>query len=99
MQWAPFEYSPDVRSFSQDQVFDFGETVVDFGKFEVSYHKQQGGAFRGNWEAGKCRRYVFRITADNYVRSKLFTVEVRVRKFEPTEGWPYQINTGIEIVS
>jgi hypothetical protein len=78
MQWAPFEYSPDVRNFSHDQVFDFGESIVDLGGFKVSYFRQQGGAFKGNCEPGKCRRYVFKITADNYIRSKPFTVEVSV---------------------
>jgi len=29
MEWAPFEISPDVRSFSEDQVFDFGKSFMD----------------------------------------------------------------------
>lgn len=36
---------------------------------------------------------------DNYVRSKLFTVEVRVRKVEPTEGWLYEMKPDVEIIS
>jgi hypothetical protein len=31
MAWAPREYSPDVRSFSEDQVFDFGRSFVEQG--------------------------------------------------------------------
>jgi hypothetical protein len=99
MQWSPSEFSPEVRSFSEDQVFDFGKSFVDQDKFDVDYYKNQGGAFAGACVAGQCRRYIFRITADNYVRSKLCAVEVKVRKTEITKEWPYRTKTEFCIIS
>ncbi len=99
MPWAPNEFSPEVRSFAEDQVFDFGQSVVDFGRFEVTYHERQRGVFKGDCEVGKTRRYVFKIAADNYVRSESFTVEVRVSKVEPTDDWPYKMKADVKIFS
>ncbi len=64
MQWAPWEYSPEVRSFSDDQVFDFGLTYVDEGWFRPSFYKEQGGTFhpRVACTVNQTRRYVFEIT-------------------------------------
>ena len=76
MMWAPWEYSPDMRSFSEDQVFDFGRTFVEEdGRFEVSLYRLQGGVFKGDCEAGQRRQYVFKITADNYIKAGPITVE------------------------
>jgi hypothetical protein len=96
MEWAPAEYSPDVRSFSEDQVFDFGQCHVDRGRFEVSVYKTQGGMFMGGCVTGKRRRYVLRITADNYVEAKPVTVQVKVKDVEETETWPH--GTKAEVV-
>ena len=99
MEWAPSEVSPDVRSFSEDQVFDFGKSFVDQDRFDVSYYKSQGGTFRGSCATGQSRRYIFRITADNCIRSKLYTVEVRVQNSAITKEWPYKIMTDIQVVT
>jgi hypothetical protein len=43
MAWAPREYSADVRSFSEDQVFDLGKSFVEQdGRFEVNLYGQGG---------------------------------------------------------
>jgi hypothetical protein len=98
MQWSPAEFSPEVRSFSEDQVFDFGKSFLDQDKFDVDYYKNQGGLFKGSCVAGQRRRYVFRITADNYIRARLCTVEVNVQNTQVTKEWPYKIQTKIKIV-
>ena len=97
MEWAPSEYSPDARSFSEDQVFEFGKSILQKGTFQVSYYKAQGGAFQGSCIGGHCRRYLFKITADNYIRPGLHTVEVRVRAPEVAEG-RREIRTEIKVI-
>jgi len=99
MKWAPAEFSPEVRSFSEDQVFDFGYTYIGQDTFDVTYHNAQGGVFKGACLAGHRRRYIFRITADNYIRSKLHTVEVRVLKTDARTEWPYRIRTDIDVIT
>lgn len=76
MTWAPGEYDPDKRSFSDSQVFDFGKTLRSSGTFSLIFFKEQGGSFKGNCESGKVRRYHFRISADGYVCRKNAIVEV-----------------------
>ena len=98
MEWAPAEYSPDVRSFSEDQVFDFGKSYVDKGPFVVNVFKGQGGVFQGGCDVGKSRQYVFRITADNFIKASAVKVQVTVRKVEPTEAWPHQFLTEIKVI-
>ena len=97
MEWAPSEYSPDVRSFSEDQVFDFGRSYVDKGPFVVNVFKGQGGAFKGDCDVGKSRQYVFRITADNYIKAKTVKVQVDVTKVERTEAWPHGFRTRVGV--
>lgn len=98
MVWAPAEYSPDVRSFSEDQVFDLGRTFVDEGRFEIDHYAGQGGLFKGSCESGSSRQYVFRITADNYIRAKPVTVQVNVRNVEATKEWPHTTRTDVEVL-
>jgi hypothetical protein len=38
-------------------------------------------------------------SADNYIRSKLHIIEVKVQKTEVTKEWPYQIKTEIYVIS
>ncbi len=91
MAWAPREYSPDVRSFSEDQVFDFGRSFVEQGgRFEVSVYELQGGVFNGGCLPGEKRQYVFRITADNYIKARPISVELGAERCEPTDHWPYK---------
>jgi hypothetical protein len=100
MAWAPLEYSPDVRSFSEDQVFDFGVTFVDEGVFRPTFYKEQGGAFhpRGDCAANQTRWYVFEITADNYVGSRHFTVEASVQEVTPSQEWPHKFRTKVSVL-
>jgi hypothetical protein len=99
MVWAPGEYSPDVRSFSEDQVFDLGRTFVEEGRFEINYSAGQGGLFKGSCESGNSRQYVFRMTADNYIRANYVTVQVSVRNVEATEEWPYTTRADVEVLT
>ena len=100
MQWAPWEYSPDVRSFSEDQVFDFGQSFVEQdGRFDPTLCRLQGGVFRGRCEAGQKRRYMFKITADNYIKARPITVEVQVERCQRTDDWPYETRTRVEVKS
>jgi len=100
MAWAPREYSPDARSFSEDQVFDFGRSFVEQGgRFEVSVYELQGGIFNGGCLAGQKRQYVFRITADNYIKARPIVVELRVERCEPMDNWPYKTCTRVEVKS
>jgi len=100
MAWAPREYSPDVRSFSEDQVFDFGRSFVEQGgRFEIGVYELQGGMFKGDCLPGQKRQYVFRITADNHVRARPITVELAVERCEPTEDWPYRTCTRVGVKS
>jgi hypothetical protein len=99
MNWAPAEYSPDVRSFSEDQVFDFGWLSINQNRFELSYHQYQGGFFKGSCQRGQRRRYVFRITADNYIRADPITVEVAVENCEPSATWQHDLNVRVEIIA
>ena len=88
MAWAPREYSPNVRSFSEDQVFDLGNSFVqEGGRFEISPYGQ-GGMFKGGCLPGEKRQYMFKISADNYIKGEPIAVEVRVERSEPTPDWP-----------
>jgi hypothetical protein len=98
MDWAPREYSPHARDFSEDDVFDFGTSFVEQGgRFEVGFYKSQGGMFKGGCLAGQKRQYVFKITADNYIKARPITVEVDVRRCEPTQDWQYGTRTLITV--
>ncbi len=100
MQWAPREYSPDVRSFSEDQVFDFGRSFVEQGgRFDVSFYELQGGTFNGGCLAGHKRQYVFRITAENYLKARPISVELGIERCEPTKDWPYNTRVRVEVKS
>jgi hypothetical protein len=99
MAWGPREYSPDVRSFSEDQVFDLGRSLVtQDGRFEVSVYGQ-GGNFEGDCKVGQRRQYVFKITADNYIEARPIVVEVHVERCEPTQDWRYDTRTRVEVMS
>lgn len=99
MAWAPREYSPEARSFSEDQVFDLGRSFVEQGgRFELSPYGQ-GGMFKGDCLPGQKRQYVFKITADNYIKAGLITVEVHVERCEPTPDWPHGTCTRVEVKS
>jgi len=98
MAWSPREYSPEVRNFSEDQVFDLGRSFVgQDGRFEVSPYGQ-GGMFKGDCEAGQKRQYVFKITADNYLKARPIIVEVHVQHCDPTQDWPYGTRTVVEVM-
>lgn len=86
MEWTPAEVEPHVRSFTDEEVFDFGQSRVDHGTFELNtfgrFHSQvpkQGGTFDGDCPRGQTREYIFKITAENYISSKRFTVKVTVK--------------------
>ena len=97
MGWAPREYSPEVRSFSEDQVFDVGRSFVERGgRFEVS-PLGQGGMFKGDCLAGQKRQYLFKITADNYIKAGLITVEVYVEHRDTTSDWPHLTRTRVDV--
>jgi hypothetical protein len=100
MEWAPSEYSPDVRSFSEDQVFDFGKCFVEQGgRFELNVYKTQGGMLKSGCLVGERRQYVFRITADNYIKAEPITVELSVDRCKRTNDWPYETCARVEIKS
>jgi hypothetical protein len=99
MAWAPREYSPEARSFSEDQVFDLGRSFVEQGgRFEVSPYGQ-GGMFKGGCLPREKRQYVFKITADNYIKAGLIAVEVHVERCEPTPDTPHGTRTQVEVKS
>ena len=98
MACAPREYSPEARSFSEDQVFDLGRSFVgQDGRFEVSPYGQ-GEMFKDDCEAGQKRQYVFKITADNYIKARPIVVEVHVQHCDPTQDWPYGTRTLVEVM-
>ncbi len=78
MEWAPFEYSPDKRTFSTKQVFDFGLTRSDNGGFVVTIYRDQGGTFNPLFKVGKKVRFYFYATAESYQKEKVFCFEVEV---------------------
>ena len=80
MEWAPSECSPKEgprMNFSEDWVFDFGESPTSGGPFFLKWWKEQQGTFEGDCKVGESKRYIFRITADNYVAPALITVQVK----------------------
>jgi len=79
MDWAPFEYSRDKRTFGNYQVFDLGKTVSNL-YFEIAVSPVQGGTFDKQVPAGKRVRLYLFVTADNYFKEELFCFEVAVRK-------------------
>lgn len=98
MEWAPREYSPHARDFSENEVFDFGRSFVEQGgRFEVSFYESQGGMFNGGCLAGQKRQYVFRLTADNYIKARPIIVEVHVERCEPAHDWQYATRTRIRV--
>ena len=96
MQWAPAEYSPEARSFSEDQVFDFGKTYVNLGYFNVDVYRQ-GGVFNGRCNLGHTRRYIFRLTANNYIKARTVAVDVAVEQVQATEEWPYTCRATVHV--
>jgi hypothetical protein len=78
MQWAPFEYSPDKRTFGTSQVFDLGITLGNDKGFKAAVTPAQGGAFTTRFPAGKKVRFTFFVTADNYHKERDFSFEVDV---------------------
>ena len=101
MSWSPGEYSGDKRTFADQQVFDFGMVRNDDGRFILSANCFQGGYFhnRGDCASEKCRRYFFRVTADNFVSDELFGVEVRpyVSAIGKSTGTKVNILTSAEV--
>jgi hypothetical protein len=80
MEWAPSEYSPDKRTFSNEQVFDLGKTFENNMGFVASYCREQHGAVPQLFPTGHKLRFVFFVTADNYQKEKEFTFEIDVVK-------------------
>jgi hypothetical protein len=78
MEWAPNEYSKDVRTFCKHQVFDFGQTLSNNGGFALTILKEQGGTFNRRFPVGKKLRFIFYVTADNYLVEETFCFEVDV---------------------
>ena len=66
MRWAPHEVTPRERTFSKQQVFDFGQTIESNLGFEVTIDKEQQGTFTGVMPTRNRARYVFLVAADNY---------------------------------
>lgn len=79
MQWAPAEFGPEVRSFSDEQVFDLGFTNCADGTFYPSWNPRQQGFVKPELLSCKPdtkRRYYLRIAADNFLPSGHQIVEV-----------------------
>lgn len=97
MTWAPREFSGEQRTFADVQVFDFGVTKYQDGSFVPTPHTDQGGYVQGydlRCKSGSRRRYLFRITADNYVSLLHFCAEVSAAS---TQGKDF-IETEIKVV-
>jgi hypothetical protein len=75
MRWAPYEYSPNERTFTIRDVFDLGTTLAS-GGFELSL--EQGGDFPKLWKPGSKLLAVFVVTADNYLENEEFGFEIDV---------------------
>jgi hypothetical protein len=78
MEWAPSEYSKDVRTFAKQQVFDVGKTSSANHGFELSIYSAQGGAFPRRYEVGQKLGLVFVVTADNYNGDDEFSFQIEV---------------------
>lgn len=85
MDWAPFEYSRDKRTFSSQQVFDFGQTLSHSGGFVITVNPQQGGTFNRWFNVGEKVRFYFYATAENYQIEKEFCFEVEVPHSLPSQ--------------
>jgi hypothetical protein len=83
MEWAPSEYSRDKRTFSTEQVFDFGKTLSNNGGFMVTIWRRQGGTFNRLFPVGKKARFFLYATADNYHKEKEFCFEIEVPQSVP----------------
>jgi hypothetical protein len=88
MVWAPSEFSPDVRSFGGQQVFDFGIFFPTLGVFEVT--GKQGGNFDCSFSHPGKRRFVFRIETEGFVSATEHTVEVSIEKCGTSADWPFE---------
>lgn len=80
MNWAPAEISPESRSFSDEQIFDLGYTRVADGKFYPTWNPNQGGYVNPellSCKTQQCRRYLFRLAAENYHPKHHEIVEIR----------------------
>jgi hypothetical protein len=80
MEWAPSEYSREQRTFSTEQVFDFGKTLSNDAGFLVTIWREQGGTFMPLFSVGRRVRFYLYATADNYQAGKEFCAEVEVQK-------------------
>jgi hypothetical protein len=78
MEWAPSEYSHDKRTFSKQQVFDFGITKQNNGGFELKTYREQHGNIPRQFKTGTKVRFTFYAAADNYLEEKEFCFEVDV---------------------
>jgi len=88
MEWAPSEYSRDVRTFARDQVFDLGKTFANNKGFQLTINRNQGGAFQPDYGVNSTLALVFCVTADNYLSEREFFVKLDVREssaFVPSE--------------
>jgi hypothetical protein len=86
MEWAPSEYSKDKRTFTNQQVFDFGQTISQNVGFELTVYHEQGGNFQQIFQIGKKVRFFFFVTADNYQAEELFCFEVEVPQSVPNQS-------------
>ena len=97
MEWAPFEFSKDKRTFSTQQVFDFGKTLARNNvnqHFEITIAREQGGAFKRNFMVGQKLGVVLYVTADNYQEENEFCFEIEV-----PQALPGRLVTPAKIVS
>jgi hypothetical protein len=85
MVWAPSEYSEDKRTFSTNQVLDFGMTLANNRGFEVTGWHKQGGTFQRAFKVGERVRFAFYVTADNYTGGEEFAFEVEVPSSVPNQ--------------
>jgi hypothetical protein len=78
MQWAPADYSPEKRTFGNQQTFDLGVTLRNDEGFKLTV--RQGGAFRSVFKVGEKVGLIFIATANNYRADEEFYAEIDVYK-------------------
>jgi hypothetical protein len=78
MNWAPSEWSNDQRTFSCEDVFDLGETIEGDVGFELSWNANIGGNLDRVVKTTQKWRVCLYVTADNYLKRKLFYFEISV---------------------
>lgn len=102
MEWSPNEYSElceHKMSFSDFHTFDFGKTFVETtGNFELHKYQRQRGKLDLSCKGEHRRKYIFRITVDNYVIPNQYAFEVRSSSYIPNDKWIHKWQTVVDPV-